>query len=638
MLMKQFASASLFILVLMFSCVFPPSFNSAKAEAAGVYIQADGSIYGTSSIQRNGDVYTFVSNVSGPLYVQRDHIVIDGAGYTLVGGKGRGIILVDRRGVTVKNVCVVLDGGYIIDLENAENCTLMGNSLIGKPQPIPGLPPPKSPLLGPIAVNFLHSKNIIVKDNVMRNFSSALSLEWSSGHIITGNKLVDGFSGIYLWNTTGCVFRNNKMVNSGFSMHVYPLYQYENDLDTSNTIDGKPIYYWMDVRDKKVPSDAAYIVLLRCTNITIENVKPLGIAMISTTNSTVEKVKMTGRGDGIRLLYCSDISIVDSILRDHAIGIAIDNSFDNVIKGNEISNHTTRGIHLSNAYNNIISGNIFAANSYAIAPDVDAASAGNMVTSNNFTKNSIAISVYGDMKIFGNVFEDNSMAILLSGSSGTVITHNTFTNNKNAIYINAASNNEIYLNNFLNNTRQVTDAGVNNTQMSTQPVNRNSVLAGSIKSVATPVSGVNFIPPPPPSVNRWDNGAQGNYWIEYKGSDANGDGIGDTPYYLYENNQDNYPLMNLVAVSEVPSTIIEHSALTPDQPSPPFGDAQNSEDTKPTPDNAKVQEGTVEAKLQIEYFIIAILTLVIGITAILTYLSVKRKGHPPQTKPLEHCK
>jgi len=58
--------------------------------------------------------------------------------------------------------------------------------------------------------------------------------------------------------------------------------------------------------------------------------------------------------------------------------------------------------------------------------------------------------------------------------------------------------------------------------------------------------------------NFWDNGSIGNYWPHYKGVDANGDGIGDTPYVIMgetwdeqlnkdtqiAKGQDNYPLMN----------------------------------------------------------------------------------------------
>jgi hypothetical protein len=45
--------------------------------------------------------------------------------------------------------------------------------------------------------------------------------------------------------------------------------------------------------------------------------------------------------------------------------------------------------------------------------------------------------------------------------------------------------------------------------------------------------------------NTWDNGypSGGNYWSDYSGVDADGDGIGDTPYVIDEYNRDRYPLM-----------------------------------------------------------------------------------------------
>jgi hypothetical protein len=41
----------------------------------------------------------------------------------------------------------------------------------------------------------------------------------------------------------------------------------------------------------------------------------------------------------------------------------------------------------------------------------------------------------------------------------------------------------------------------------------------------------------------FDNGAEGNYWSDYHGKDADGDGIGDTPYVIDDNRSDRYPLM-----------------------------------------------------------------------------------------------
>jgi parallel beta-helix repeat protein len=46
------------------------------------------------------------------------------------------------------------------------------------------------------------------------------------------------------------------------------------------------------------------------------------------------------------------------------------------------------------------------------------------------------------------------------------------------------------------------------------------------------------------SVNTWDNGFEGNYWSDYAGPDLDHNGIGDSPYIIDANNQDNYPLMS----------------------------------------------------------------------------------------------
>src|SRR3989304_10302872 len=75
-----------------------------------IYIRAEGSIEGTSKIQREGNVYTFTGDISDALVIERDNIVVDGAGHVLEGtgteegGIEKGIDLTGRSNVTIENM------------------------------------------------------------------------------------------------------------------------------------------------------------------------------------------------------------------------------------------------------------------------------------------------------------------------------------------------------------------------------------------------------------------------------------------------------------------------------------------------------------------------------------------------------
>ena len=70
------------------------------------------------------------------------------------------------------------------------------------------------------------------------------------------------------------------------------------------------------------------------------------------------------------------------------------------------------------------------------------------------------------------------------------------------------------------------------------------------------------------AVHTWDNGEEGNYWSDYNGTDADGDGIGDTPYVIDVQNKDRYPLIQLAATPpttplQLPIEIITAAIVLP---------------------------------------------------------------------------
>lgn len=98
---------------------------------------------------------------------------------------------------------------------------------------------------------------------------------------------------------------------------------------------------------------------------------------------------------------------------------------------------------------------------------------------------------------------------------------NTITKN-NVGYVNVGStkNNEIYLNNFF----AAPDPGYQATNIWTSPEKINYQYNDS--------TFTNYL---------------GNYWVDYAGTDADGDGIGDTAYSILDRylagDKDSYPLM-----------------------------------------------------------------------------------------------
>jgi nitrous oxidase accessory protein len=164
-------------------------------------------------------------------------------------------------------------------------------------------------------------------------------------------------------------------------------------------------------------------------------------------------------------------------------------------------------------------------------------SSGNIVSGNTVTSTSrgysgISLGYSSNNLVSGNYISGFSSDVRLWFSSDNTFTENVIADSlSGTISIGGSSNNTFYLNNFVDNMWDwITYVYDHYTDPNYRDAYPNMTL----------------------STNSWDNGTVGNHWSNRTFTDADGDGIGDAPYIINENNQDNHPLINPADISTIP--------------------------------------------------------------------------------------
>ncbi|MBC7129636.1 right-handed parallel beta-helix repeat-containing protein [Candidatus Bathyarchaeota archaeon] len=475
----------------------------------GIRINSDGTVEGTDKIHREGNVYTLTDDIYSTIVVLRDNVVIDGAGHVLKGdGNGTGIFLQERNGVTIKNL-------KICNFEYGIKFTWLN--------------------FGPPAYK---RSNRVYSNIITNNTYGIVFYDFSSGSEVSDNYIANNTYGVAV-ATSGVVFRNNQFWNNDFAIseNVYVT----SNIDTSNMVNGKPIYYWVGQRDKTVPSDAGWVVLKNCSGIIVEG--------LSIEHNTY----------GILLCYTTNSKITGNIVKNNLYGIMLWGSSSNIISRNIIMNNEGYGIRLDgNSNNNIISNNKITANA-GDGINFETATSntiyGNHITGNG--GNGIFFRNIQDSNVIGNNISFNKGCGIGFGygPNGT-IKENHISKNEKGIWISNAFENTITLNKIIENNGWAIE--LEGSQKNNFIHHNNFINNCPWEERQARVAPIWIFPgePEPPKLvggaaNFWDDGKEGNYWSDYKGADINGDGIGDTPYIINENNMDNHPLMKPVAIPEI---------------------------------------------------------------------------------------
>jgi len=176
--------------------------------------------------------------------------------------------------------------------------------------------------------------NSLLNNTCNSNEKVGFHIEKSENNTLMNNTIKYNPRGIHLTESLNTSVYNNSMIENGIHISGGLLkYHNSHNIDSSNTINGKSLYYWKNVDGGVVPLNAGGVILVNCTNVTIEN----------------QNVSRSGMGISVQ---CSSMNRIfnNTACCNYGHGISLWNANYNVIENNTANFNRYSGIFLDDVF------------------------------------------------------------------------------------------------------------------------------------------------------------------------------------------------------------------------------------------------------------------------------------------------
>jgi len=212
--------------------------------------------------------------------------------------------------------------------------------------------------------------NVINNNDIYDNSGSGINMQNIGGFNLTNNNLwSNDLDDINLKETTNFKLASNAMIGTGLYMDISYSDLSGIDIDTTNTANGKPIYFYFDQDnlDSGNFSNAGQIYLYYCDHLTLSNLEfpnvTTGLTLSHCNDNAISYIDASYNSRwGVRLYKCFNTDLSRINVSNSESGIELENCYSNDFNDNSASYNIGHGFSLTNCSNNNITGNFASYN------------------------------------------------------------------------------------------------------------------------------------------------------------------------------------------------------------------------------------------------------------------------------------